>query len=263
MILYGLSCPSFILFSYKISDNKSKVIGRIAKKGSICRSLVVDDEGNVYGSFEKNRIFKFNYRTNKIQHLSTKLIKNENEIKEWKGEFRKGANFIGRNLWRSVVWDESNQLIYGIDSKSSQLFEFNSKNGNIRNICFFGKSEFRKKLDDLYPTLSMGIYENKIFYAPAGGLFDYSRSKNIKSSSSLVVYDLVKKSKKYFGTMRSGDRKIFGVSGIIINKKGILYMLGAIEVFDRHAYNALSIIGGSQFELSLIEIDTNKLNYGK
>jgi len=261
MILYGLTAPNFNFFSYKIKEQKLKRFGRITTTGSICRALAIDDLGNVYGSLEKNRIFRLDFQTDKIQYLNTQLINNANKVPEWKGEYRKGVNFIGRKIWRSALWNQTSRLIYGIHAEDSQLFEFNTENGDIKNVCFFGKGQFRKNLNNIYPTLSMASYKDKIFYTPASGFFDYSRSKNISSSVSLVSYDISKKSKRYHGLLMSGNRKILGIGGSAVTNSGILYLLGAIEVLNDKNYNAFNKIGNKGFNLALIQVDLKKLNY--
>ncbi len=44
--------------------------GRISNWESLCRSLGIDDQGNIYGSFGRGQIFKYDPRTDSLRELS-------------------------------------------------------------------------------------------------------------------------------------------------------------------------------------------------
>lgn len=261
MVLYGLSAPSFSFFSYDIATKKHVNFGQIVNKGSICRSLAIDDEGNVYGSFEKNHIFRFDKSTSTINYLSILLPGSKHDIKEWDGESRGGVNHIGRKIWRSALWHEETKQIYGIQAEESNLFRFDPKNNEIKLLTSFLDKDHKNSLDRIYPTLTLTANNNQLFYTSVDGFFDYSRSENIAKYPSLISYNISKNKKTIHGSLISNKYKSFGVAGSTTTKDGFLYLLGSVEVLSGEEYNDFNIINGKPFNIGLIEIDTSLLTY--
>ncbi|MFH0773690.1 MAG: hypothetical protein V1922_05260 [bacterium] len=261
MILYGLSAPSFNFFSFDIATNKLTNFGQITDKGSICRVLVVDNIGDVYGSYEENNIFRYVKKTSHIEHLNIKLPSSKKPIKEWNSEFRGGVNYIGRKIWRSALWHKATKKIYGIQAEESKLFSLEPKNSKIKPLISLLDNNCTNTIDRIYPTLSLSNYKSKLFYVLVNGFFDYCRSENITSYSTLVSYDILKKKIIKHGFIMSGDHKVLGVAGSTITDDGILYLIGAIEVLPNEEYNEFNKINGKGFNIGLIEINTNKLKY--
>lgn len=261
MILYGLTAPSFIFFSYDISNKRYVNFGKITRKGSICRALVVDDNGNTYGSFEKNNIFRYNKRSSQIEYLKTKLPGSDVQINEWQGKYRGGVNYIGRKIWRSALWHKKTKKIFGIQAEESHLFSFNPQNNNMRKLDFLGDDDCSKRLNQVYPTLSLACYQDSLFYTPVNGFFDYCRSENIMGYPSLISYNVLKNKKINHGKIKTSNRKVFGVAGSTMTKNGVYYLLGAVEVLPNEVYNKFNTINKKGFYLGLIEINTKQLQY--
>ena len=155
MILYMLTAPSFNFVVYDINQSKFYDCGRITKKGSICRSLTLDNDGNVYGSFEKNKIFKFDRKLFKIKYLKTKLPTSNENIKEWSDKTRNGVNNIGRNIWRTALWNNNLQKIFGIHGGTSKLFEYDPNKEAVHELSFIGANIDENNPEVIYPTLSL------------------------------------------------------------------------------------------------------------
>jgi len=262
MILYGLSAPSFKFFSFDIITNKLINFGQITNKGSICRALVVDNIGDVYGSYEENNIFRYVKKTSQIERLNIKLPSSKKIIKEWNSEYRGGVNYIGRKIWRSALWHEATQKIYGVQAEESKLFSFDPKNSKIKQLISLLGKDCTNTINRIYPTLSLSNYKSKLFYVPVNGFFDYCRSENIAGYSTLVSYDIIKKKMIKHGVIMSGEHMVLGVAGSTITDDGTLYFIGAIEVLPNEEYNEFNKINGKGFNIGLIEINTNKLKYG-
>jgi hypothetical protein len=85
---------------------------------SICRTLGIDEAGNVYGSFGPGRIYKYSPVTDSITELKEQI------------PIRQKGISLGRDYgksetaWRVVVWDHTNKLFYGLDESESALFSF-------------------------------------------------------------------------------------------------------------------------------------------
>lgn len=258
MIIYGLTAPSSFFFAYDIYKKKTFNFGRISKKGSICRSLVLDSYGNVYGTFEKNHIFKFNVKNQKIEFLSVSLPDDNLEIKEWKGKDRGGVNYVGRGLWRCAVLNEDANIYY-INAKNSRLFSFNPENEGFKNLTSMVNKISSCTLDHIYPTLSLVNYKDTVFYAFVNGLFDYSRSKNMIGSPMLISYNIKKNKKVVHGEICNKVRKAIGIAGGTVSEKGKIYLIGAIEVLKNEEYNKFNYINNKPFNLGLVEINIKNL----
>ena len=257
MILYMLTAPSAYFLVYDIQSKHTHNLGRVFEQGSICRSLVVDDEGNVYGSLEPNKIFKFNKSKFILEYLNVILPDSSRKISEWKGPSRKGVNNIGRKMWRSAIWDDGTKKIYGIHAGTSKLFIFDPISEQIEEGKFMGINSFINQPEKNYPTLSLVQFNRTLFYSPAGGFFDYARSEKIKKYSHLVTYDLLKHKKVDHGEIIDSEgRKVFGIAGATVDKRGMLYLVGAVETRKNERYNKHNLLQGKPFHLALIEIDS-------
>ena len=170
-------------------------------------------------------------------------------------------NYIGRNIWRSAIWYDKEKVIYGIHASNSELFSFDTKKLKVSSLIFMGKDGQRIKRDNVYPTLSLCLLKNRIFYCFVDGLFDYSRSEKIKNSPTLISYDIGKNKKTNHGFIKYGQNRLIGVGGSTITDNGILYLIGAVTIRKNQNYNKFNILNGEGFRLGLIEIDTNKLTY--
>lgn len=259
MFLYMLTAPAFCFVSYDIYHKEFHNFGQVTKNGSICRTLTLDDNGNVYGSFEKNKIFRFNQATSILEYPKTTLPTSTEKIQEWGGKTRGGINNIGRNIWRTALWNNNTKTIYGIHGGTSKLFAFNPNLETIKELDFMGADIYRNHPEMIYPTLSLAQHKNVLFYAPASGFFDYARSEKVKDYTHMVSYNIFKRKRIDHGEiMDEKGRRVFGVAGSIMDAYGKFYLLGAVEVKANEAYNKQNMLQGKPFHLGLIKIDINK-----
>ena len=257
--VYMLTAPAFEFIAYDIANKKFHNLGPVTKEGSICRTLALDDEGNVYGSYESNRIFKFNREKFILEYLDVKLPEAKQSIEEWGGKSRGGVNNIGRNIWRSALWNNDSKNIYGIHSGTSNLFSFNPETEEVTELDFMGSDNDKDSMGSIYPTLSLAQFKNVLFYVPASGFFDYARSEKIKDHSHLISYDIMNNKKIDHGVIADDKgRKVYGVAGAVIDDQGRYYLLGSVEVLKDEEYNEQNKLQDKPFHLSLIEIDINK-----
>lgn len=257
--IYMLTAPAFEFIAYDITKNKFHNVGRVTKEGSICRTLTLDDQGNVYGSYESNKIFKFNKEKFTLQYLKTTLPESKRAIEEWGGKSRGGVNNIGRNIWRSALWNDVTKSLYGIHSGTSNLFAFKPGTETITELAFMGADNDQDRLESIYPTLSLAQYKNTLFYVPASGFFDYARSEKIKDYSHLISYSIENNKKIDHGIIVDDQgRRVYGVAGSVMDTDGKYYLLGSVEVREDEEYNEQNKLQGKPFHLGLIEIDINK-----
>jgi hypothetical protein len=261
MLLYGLTAPSFHFLVFDIEKKKTYDLGQINNEGGICRTLTIDDEGNAYGSYEPDRIFKFDRSKFAIEKLSITIPDQKNKVQEWVNPGLQGASYLSRQLWRTAVWDSYSKKVYGIHSGTSRLFSFDPKRKTTTDIGYIGANKNINNIDNIYPPLSLVIYKRCLFYISVDGRFDYQRSEGIKGTCSLASYNIDTGEIRDQGLILGKDgRRIFGVAGAFIDKNGIMYLLGATEVYKHEKYSPRNILENKPFNLSLIQLNTKLLN---
>lgn len=226
--IYGLSNPRGEFVYYDVATRRAVNKGRINNPESICRTLGIDDQGNVYGSFGAGGVFKYDPRTDQLSELSVRL-----PIRE------KGVS-LGRDYaksetaWRTVVWDRQTRKFYGVEESASILFSFDPRageNGEVRRLgqlCVPGVEDRR---DIPYATLSLTLgHDRKLYYAPVGREFDYASSAGL-GTSHLLTYDLNTGKTEDLGEMLLEDgRRVIGTNAADTGPDGAIYLVGAIEV---------------------------------
>ena len=68
--IYGLTHPRGHFVYYDVASRKSGDKGRVNNWESLCRTLGIDDESNVYGSFGVGQIFRYDLRRDSIHELA-------------------------------------------------------------------------------------------------------------------------------------------------------------------------------------------------
>jgi hypothetical protein len=133
-MLYGITYPSGIFFSYNISTKAIKSYKEVAPTKSdigvlenefhmlpeeyLCNSLVVDNKGLVYGSRSINQVFRFNPADESFLNVS--------EIPEVWGR---------RSLGRVEAWAKSaDGTLYGGNAGDGQLFSIKPAAGHLKNL---------------------------------------------------------------------------------------------------------------------------------
>ena len=226
--IYGLSNPKGEFVYYDVATRRAVNKGRLNNFESICRTLGIDGQGNVYGSFGAGRVFKYDPRTDAIQELSVRL-----PIRE------KGIS-LGRDYdksetaWRTVVWDQQTSRFYGVEESASILFSFDpraGKPGQIRRLGQLCIPGFEDRRDVPYATLSLTLgHDRKLYYGAAAREFDYAGSAGL-ATSHLLTYDLNTGKTEDLGEMLLGDgRRVIGTNAADTGLDGAIYLVGAIEV---------------------------------
>lgn len=60
--IYGVTHPRGHFVYHGVANRRAVDKGRVNNFESICRTLGIDDKGNVYGSFREGQIFKYDPR---------------------------------------------------------------------------------------------------------------------------------------------------------------------------------------------------------
>ena len=226
--LYGITDPGGHFVYYDFARRSASDKGRINNWESLCRTLGVDDRGNVYGSFGRGQIFKYDPQTDELRELSVRL-----PIRE-KG-FSLGRDYKkSETAWRVVVWDQQTRRFYGVEESASTLLSFNpdqGPDGEVRTLGQLCIKGFEDRRDIPYATLSLTLgNDRKLYYAAAGREFDYAGSAAL-GASHLLVYDLPSGKIEDRGEMRLPDgRSVIGTNSADTGPDGTIYFVGAIPI---------------------------------
>jgi len=249
--IYGITDPRGHFVYYDVATRSTRDKGRINNWESLCRTLGIDDRGNVYGSFGRGQIFKYDPKTDEVRELSIRL------------PIRQKGISVGRDYnksetaWRVVVWDQQTRRFYGVEESESTLFSFEpdeGPDGEVRplgQLCIHGVEDRR---DIPYATLSLTLgNDRKLYYAAAGREFDYAGSASL-GVSHLVVYDLQSCKIEDRGEMRLPDgRSVIGTNSADTGPDGTIYFVGAIPVNaeSEKPVEAAGKIGSTYYRLAL------------
>jgi len=248
--IYGLTHPRGHFVYYDVATGAKVDKGRINNWDSICRTLGIDDQGNVYGSFGAGRIFRYDPRADAIRELEAKL------------PLRQKGISLGRDYdkaetaWRVVVWDSQTRKFYGVEESASTLFSFDPAapaGDQVKALGSMSIPEFASRRDVPYATLSLTIGpDRKLYYAAAGAEFDYAGSK-AATASHLITYDLRSATMDDLGEMRLPDgRPVLGTNAADTGPDGTIYFVGAVGAKeDTSDPGRGGMIEGTPFRLAL------------
>jgi len=250
--IYGLTHPRghFVYYDVKMARAVDK--GLINNWESICRTLGIDEEGNVYGSFGEGQIFKYDPRTDEIQELSVRVPIREKGISLGRDYYK------SETAWRTVVWDHKTRQFYGIDESATILFSFNpraGKDGEVRRLGQLSIPGFEDRRNVPYATLSLTLgHDRKLYYGAAGKEFDFGGSAGA-ATAHLITYEVDSGQKQDLGEMLLEDgSRVLGTNSADTGADGTIYFVGAIEVrpVAGKPLESAGDIGGVPYRLALL-----------
>ena len=247
--IYGLTHPRGEFVYYDVKTRKAVNKGRLNNFESICRTLGIDDQGNVYGSFGLGQIFKYDPRTDAIQELAARVPIREKGISLGR-DYNKSET-----AWRTVVWDPKTRQFYGVDESATILFSFNPKTGEVRRLGQLVIPGFEDRREVPYATLTLTLgRDRKLYYGAAGREFDYGGSAGL-ATAHLITYDLNTGKTADLGEMLlENGLRVLGTNAADTGPDGAIYLLGAIEVRPEAGkpVEAAGRIGGAYYRLALL-----------
>ncbi len=223
--IYGLTHPRGHFVYFDVATRRSIDKGRVNNFESICRTLGIDDEGNVYGSFGRGEVFRYNPRTDDIEELPVRLPIRAKGISL-------GRDYLkSETAWRTVVWDRQTRQFYGVEESATILFSFNPRTSEVRRLGQLSIPSLDESRDIPYATLSLALgRDRKLYYGAAGREFDYSGSAGA-ATSHLITWDLDSGRREDLGEMLLADgRRVLGTNAAETGPDGTIYLVGAIEV---------------------------------
>ncbi len=250
--IYGLTHPRGHFVYYDVATCRAVDKGRINNFESICRTLGIDDEGKVYGSFGQGQIFCYDPRTDEIVELAARV------------PIRAKGVSLGRDYaksetaWRTVVWDSQTRQFYGVDESATILFSFNPRagdGGEVRRLGQLSIPAYDDSREVPYATLSLTLgHDRKLYYGAAGREFDYGGSASA-AAAHLITYDLKTAKREDLGEMLLEDgSRVLGTNAADTGPDGTIYMVGAIEVRPQagRPVEAAGKIGDTYYRLALL-----------
>jgi hypothetical protein len=249
--IYGLTHPEGNFVYYDVATATMVDKGRVNNFDSICRTLGIDDQGNVYGSFGMGRLYKYDPRTDSIRELSVTLPIRQKGISLGR-DYNKGET-----AWRVVVWDQQTRMFYGVEESATILFSFDpyaSPDGEVRRLGQMAIPALADSREVPYATLSLTLgSDRRLYYAATGSEFDYGGSAGL-AASHLICYDLRSEKVEDLGEMRLPDgRAVIGTNAADTGPDGTLYFVGAVSVEKTSGErNYGGTIGGVPYRLALL-----------
>jgi hypothetical protein len=234
-VIYGLAEDGH-LYKYSIDRDWTEDLGRV-DEWDICRTIFIDDLGNVYGSRPPGRIWKYDVAQDRVfdlDHIRLPII----------NQSRSMANpMLDRKVqWRIVEWDPVDRAAYGIIGGSNLLFKYDPHAGSagiVTPLASMAAPGVRDgdPMDLPYATLAMALsqQERKIYYLTVmAGDFDYGAvTRDVMGSSFLVSYDLATGRREDVGIPRTADgRTASGMGGAKVDQQGRLWFVGAFAEPD-------------------------------
>ena len=228
--LYGLTWPKGQFVTYDINTRKTVNKGRISNWNAVCRTMVVDDAGNVYGSTLENRIFRYNPLTDDLRELTSVKIPSGTEARK-----EHARSTTAKNLWRVAVWDSVDKKIYGIHAGTSMLFEYDpyiGPEGSIKAIGQMCDSRVLRTDKEIpYATLAFTLgLDRKIYYSPVGYPYSNSAEQKPAKTSRLITYNISEGKISDMGPILVEDNKrVLELQAAATGPDNTIYFIGAVE----------------------------------
>ncbi|MFN7999063.1 MAG: hypothetical protein U0Q18_35910 [Bryobacteraceae bacterium] len=250
--IYGLTHPRGHFVYYDVSTRRAVDKGRINNFESICRTLGIDDQGFVYGTFGKGQVFRYDPRKDEIEELAVHVPIREKGISL-------GRDYAkSETAWRTVVWDKQTRQFYGVDESATILFSYNPRGpngGEVQRLGQLSIPDFDERRDVPYATLALTLgHDRKLYYGASGKEFDYGGSAGV-ATAHLITYDLNTGKREDLGEMILEDgSRVLGTNAADTGPDGTIYMVGAIEVKPQpgRPVEAAGKIGSVSFRLALL-----------
>lgn len=231
-----LSCWNNHIYQFDIEKLASRDLGRVSN-WDVNRMIVLDGDGNLYGTSANHWIWKYDVEADRIVELPLQVPRDETIHLAYQ---RGHPALDRRNNWRYVQWDPVNKKIYGIECGRSLLFEFDPGAGQFgatRLIADMALETHRAENRFPYATLAVGLVPGKaVYYGIVNRTFDYSAEDHetqAETRTYLKRCNLASGQVEDLGMMFIDDgRLVLGLGACELAEDGRVYFCGAIEEHD-------------------------------
>ncbi len=238
-ILYGVSYTGY-LFSHDIGKGATRNIGRVSD-WDICRDIVADDQGNVYGCFPTSRIWKYDRQRDRVFDLPVRIPFDPTAFPTQLNN----PQIDRAAIWRAVEWDPVDKAVYGITCGSGNvLFKYEphvGANGRVTDLGRMCDPKFLQpegRQDIPYAPLSFAVdrVNRKIYFVPSAREFavdEYVETFGSQEKHHLLMYDMEQNRHYNLGELQVSDgRRVFGCEAATVAPDGTVYICGQVETED-------------------------------
>ena len=239
--------------------------GRVSN-WDVCRTIETDDQGNCYGTSDRQQMFKYDAAADRLLDLPVVI---PHDPYQWPQNYGR-PRLDRKNIWRVAEWSERAKGIYLIEGGASYLSRYDPRqgpHGTVEFLAQMGAPAFSGSHNLPYSTLSMVIgRDHRIYFAPGGSVFDYGFDSEDggadgEIASYLVAYDPERRQRADYGALveKKTGRKVLGTQGAACGPDGTLYFFGAVEEPDAKKALPEKVLGRAPFILKLIMVDPRSL----
>jgi hypothetical protein len=249
-LIYGLA-ENGHLYRYIIDEDTTEDLGRV-DDWDICRTIFMDDIGNVYGNRAGGRIWKYDVARDRVfdlEDLRLPIISRPRSLTN--------PMLDRRSQWRIIEWHSEEKVAYGITGGDNLLFKYDvhrGPEGTVTPLVMVPPPNFRGGDPMTFPgarlAMTISYKEHKIYYLPEmmGG-FDYADTSfdvldeakfaekmtgsRVAPLAYLLSYDLETGQVNDLGLLKTQDgRFAYGMDGAQADQDGKIWFAGAFEEPD-------------------------------
>jgi len=237
--LFGITFTGY-LYRFDIAKRISANLGRV-DNWDICRDIVCDDRGNVYGCFPVSRIWKYDAERKKVFDLLVQIPYDPTIFPT-----QLVNPMLDRStVWRAVEWDPVDRAVYGVTCGSgSILFKYEPHIGPEGRVTSLGYLCDGKYLDTdqikaiPYSPLAFALdsKNRKVYFVPSARKYavdTYEETFGSREDHHLIMFDLKENRRVDLGVLKTADgRRVFGCEAATCGPDGTVYICGQAPVKD-------------------------------
>lgn len=245
--VFAITWPTGLFLHYDVLSGRLLNLGTIAANGeagtpgadfrTLCRSILVDGDGNAYFSTAEGTIYAYNTKQEKMEKLPVDLRL------DYFGSYdytRPGSMAFN---WRKIFWYEPEQIAYGVHGNSGYLFRFDPKRSNIELVQRISSEASQRSgmFDQFsygYLGFQLGPDGETIYYLTGSPIFEKGKrltglSEIAKGGSKgkeklhLITYHIPTQRYQDHGAIyyENGEQPSY-VNAIAVGDNGAVYTLG-------------------------------------
>ncbi|MFC2077052.1 two-component regulator propeller domain-containing protein [candidate division KSB1 bacterium] len=243
--IYGIAYPTGQFYTYDMKTGRAAAKGRVSNWDTVSRAIVLDDDGNVYGSYEPYRIFKYDRVADKLVDLPVTIPHQDGSRSIKPSDARE-------TIWRKPVWHPGERVIYAMDRGSSTLFRFNPRSNVIEDLGRLAVDGYDGNRAALLTTLTLVLDDQGILYYVA---LDGSPQR----PCHLIAYDTKTGHKRDLGAMIDNNAGLNAIDlqAADIGTDGAIYFTGWVRAGSAKTDNSRRL-GGTV--MGMVRVDRTALN---
>ncbi|MBN1293470.1 MAG: hypothetical protein JXB48_16640 [Candidatus Latescibacteria bacterium] len=237
--LYTLTWPSALFMYYDITTGTKKTFGPAVfghayinetEFGGVPRSIGIDPEtGNVYWWNIDETVSRYNFSADSIE-----ILENHNFGRPILKVHERGSD-DDKVFWRSIRWNQANNLFYGLTFYGEQLFSYDPTDGIIEVIDRIAPGPNRKSGELSRASLAFELSGDfsTIYYVNHLRTYTGDTEGRETDELRLVTYNIQQRSYTDHGPIVLDDgRKPKDCQGMEIGRDGNIYLVCTIPYTD-------------------------------